>query len=149
MSVPCGYVRRMSSTRLSLEGCPGLYGIFLVLTFDWIRGLRSQISLLCVQLWAHSFILNSCIPYIYLTISVILGLCLAPHPLVVFLMPRNRHQTKSDEEAAKAKELEEFAQAYFKYTNLFQEQSDAMCHNPKGVAECGNCTNTHNFFFQP
>ena len=28
-------------------------------------------------------------------------------------------------------ELKEYAQAYFKYTKLFQDQADAMCHDPQ------------------
>ena len=50
-----------------------------------------------------------------------------------FIMPCTRLQTKSDSEAkeAKIKELEEYAQAYFKYTKLFQDQADAMRHDPQ------------------
>jgi hypothetical protein len=36
-------------------------------------------------------------------------------------------QTESE---AKRMELEEYAQAYFKYTKLFQDEADAMRHNP-------------------
>ena len=48
-------------------------------------------------------------------------------------MPRTRLQTKSDSEAKEAKknELEEYAQAHFKYTKLFQDQADAMRHDPE------------------
>lgn len=42
-----------------------------------------------------------------------------------------RHQKKAQSKEAKRKELEEYAQAYFKYTKLFQDEADAMRHDPK------------------
>jgi hypothetical protein len=45
-------------------------------------------------------------------------------------MPSTCHQTKSEEKEAKRRELEEYAQAYFKYSKLFQDQADAMRHDP-------------------
>jgi len=35
------------------------------------------------------------------------------------------------EKEANERELEEYAQAYFKYTKLYQDQADAMPHKPK------------------
>lgn len=48
---------------------------FLMLTFDWIGDWDHKSVCFALQHWAHSFILNLCIPYSFLTISVILGLC--------------------------------------------------------------------------
>ena len=50
-------------------------------------------------------------------------------------MLHTRHQTtevnKNELEEAKKCELEGYAQAYFKYAKFFQDQADAMRHDPQ------------------
>jgi len=50
-------------------------------------------------------------------------------------MLHTRHQTtevdKNELKEAKKRELEGYAQAYFKYIKFFQDQADAMRHNPQ------------------
>ena len=46
-------------------------------------------------------------------------------------IPRRQSTPVMTPKEAKERELEEYAQAYFKYTKLFQDEADAMRHNPQ------------------